>query len=54
MPTRTVIEAYSRRMNIEQRLAEAIRSFGQDALAGPVPPNIDLDVVLTVLAHAAR
>ena len=38
-------------MNIEQRLAEAIRSFGLDALAGAVPLNIDLDVVLSVLAH---
>ncbi len=38
-------------MNIEQRLAESIRSFGLDALAGAVPLNVDLDVVLTVLAH---
>jgi hypothetical protein len=38
-------------MNIEQRLAEAIRSFGLDALAGAVPVNVDLDVVLSVLAH---
>ena len=38
-------------MNIEQRLAERIRSFGLDSLAGAVPLNIDLDVVLTVLAH---
>ncbi|MGH3322744.1 MAG: hypothetical protein ACRDN9_21715, partial [Streptosporangiaceae bacterium] len=47
--------AYARRMNIEQRLAEAIRSFGLDALAGAVPLNVDLNVdlgvVLTVLAH---
>ncbi|MBE1603626.1 helix-turn-helix domain-containing protein [Actinopolymorpha pittospori] len=50
-PTKHVIEAYARRMNIEQRLAEAIRSFGLDALAGAVPLNIDLDVVLSVLAH---
>jgi hypothetical protein len=50
-PARQVIEAYARRMNIEQRLAEAIRSFGLDALAGAVPLNIDLDVVLSVLAH---
>src|SRR5665647_2373604 len=35
-------------MNIEQRLAEAIRSFGLDALAGAVPFNVDLDVVLSV------
>ena len=38
-------------MNIEQRLAEAIRSFRLDALAGAVPLNVDLDVVLSVLAH---
>jgi transposase len=49
--TRKVIETYARRMNIEQRLAEAIRSFGLDALAGAVPLNVDLDVVLSVLAH---
>jgi hypothetical protein len=38
-------------MNIEQRLAEAIQAFSLDALAGAVPLNIDLDVVLSVLAH---
>ena len=32
-------------------LRESIRSFGLDALAGAVPLNVDLDVVLTVLAH---
>jgi hypothetical protein len=46
-----LIERYAQRMNIEQRLAEAIRSFHLDALAGAVPLNIDLDVVLSVLAH---
>ena len=51
LPAKQVIETYSRRMNIEQRLAEAIRSFGLDALAGAVPLNVDLDVVLCVLAH---
>lgn len=50
-PAKKIIESYARRMNIEQRLAEAIRSFGLDALAGAVPLNIDLDVVLSVLAH---
>lgn len=50
-PAKKIIEAYARRMNIEQRLAEAIRSFGLDALAGSVPLNVDLDVVLSVLAH---
>jgi transposase len=51
LPTKKIIENYARRMNIEQRLAEAIRSFGLDALAGAVALNIDLDVVLSVLAH---
>jgi hypothetical protein len=51
VPAKQVIETYSRRMNIEQRLAEAIRSFGLDSLAGAVPLNVDLDVVLSVLAH---
>jgi hypothetical protein len=46
-----LIERYAKRMGIEQRLAEAIRSFGLDALAGAVPLNVDLDVVLSVLAH---
>jgi hypothetical protein len=50
-PAKKIIETYARRMNIEQRLAEAIRSFGLDALAGAVPLNVDLDVVLSVLAH---
>ena len=39
-------------MTIEQRLAEAIRAFHLDALAGAVPLNVDLDVVLSVLAGA--
>jgi transposase len=47
-----IIERYARRMNIEQRLAEAIRSFHLDALSGAVPLNVDLDVALTVLAGA--
>jgi len=51
LPARQVIQAYARRMNIEQRLAEAIQSFGLDALAGAVPLNVDLDAVLSVLAH---
>jgi hypothetical protein len=51
LPARQVISSYARRMNIEQRLAEAISSFGLDALAGAVPLNVDLDVVLSVLAH---
>jgi len=51
LPAKPVIEHYARRMIIEQRLAEAIRSFGLDALAGAVPLNVDLDIVLSVLAH---
>jgi hypothetical protein len=51
LPGRQVIGSYARRMNIEQRLAEAIQAFSLDALAGAVPLNIDLDVVLSVLAH---
>jgi Transposase DDE domain group 1 len=51
LPARQVIQSYARRMNIEQRLAEAIQSFGLDALAGAVPLNVDLDVVLSILAH---
>ncbi|MGH3988225.1 MAG: hypothetical protein ACRDTZ_13035, partial [Pseudonocardiaceae bacterium] len=47
-----LIERYTRRMNIEQRLAESIRSFHIDALAGAVPLNVDLDVALSVLAGA--
>jgi hypothetical protein len=39
-------------MTIEQRLAESIRSFHIDALASAVPLNVDLDVVLSVLAGA--
>jgi hypothetical protein len=51
LPARQVISSYARRMNIEQRLAEAIQSFSLDALAGAVTLNVDLDVVLSVLAH---
>ncbi|HEX5521898.1 MAG TPA: hypothetical protein VFX53_00490 [Pedococcus sp.] len=47
-----LIERYARRMTIEQRLAEVIRSFHVDALAGAVPLNVDLDVALSVLAGA--
>jgi hypothetical protein len=53
LPARQIIQTYARRMNIEQRLAEAVQSFGLDALAGAVPLNADLDVVLSVLAHTA-
>ena len=45
-----LIERYARRMTIEQRLAEAIRSFHLDSLSSSVPLNVDLDVALSVLA----
>jgi hypothetical protein len=51
-PVKALIERYARRMNIEQRLAEAIRSFHLDALSSAVALNVDLDVVLSVLAGA--
>jgi hypothetical protein len=47
-----LVERYASRMNIEQRLAEFIRAFHIDALASAVPLNVDLDVVLSVLAGA--
>ena len=47
-----LIERYARRMTIEQRLAEAIRSFHLDSLSSAVPLNVDLDVALSVLASA--
>ena len=47
-----LIERYARRMTIEQRLAEAIRAFHLDSLSSSVPLNVDLDVVLSVLASA--
>ena len=52
MNTRAVITQYARRMTIEQRLAEIIRAFCADALSSTVNPNVDLDVVLAVLAQA--
>jgi hypothetical protein len=50
--TRALIERYARRMTIEQRLAEIIRAFCADALSSTVNLNVDLDVVLAVLAQA--
>jgi hypothetical protein len=50
--TRTIIEHYARRMSIEQRLAEIIRAFHTDALSSTVNLNVDLDVMLAVLAQA--
>ena len=39
-------------MTIEQRLAEIIQAFCTDALSSTVNLNVDLDVVLCVLAQA--
>ncbi len=50
--TKTLIERYARRMTIEQRLAEIIRAFCADALSSTVNLNVDLDVMLAVLAQA--
>jgi hypothetical protein len=49
---RPLIEHYARRMTIEQRLAEIIQAFCADALSSAVNLNVDLDVVLCVLAQA--
>ncbi len=50
--TRAVVQQYARRMTIEQRLAEIIQAFRADALSSTVNLNVDLDVVLCVLAQA--
>jgi hypothetical protein len=49
---RELISRYARRMTIEQRLAEIIRAFCADALSSTVNLNVDLDIMLTVLAQA--
>ena len=51
-PTKALIERYARRMTIEQRLAEIIRAFHADALSSAVNLNVDLDIMLCVLAQA--
>src|SRR6266511_1911484 len=48
-----LIDRYAKRMIIEQRLAEQIRSFHLDALSSAVALNVDLDTTLTVWAQAA-
>ena len=50
--TKALIGHYARRMTIEQRLAEIIQAFCADALSSSVNLNVDLDVVLCVLAQA--
>lgn len=52
LSTKALVEHYARRMTIEQRLAEIIRAFCADALSSTVSLNVDLDVVLAVLAQA--
>jgi transposase len=49
---KALIERYARRMTIEQRLAEIVRAFHADALSSAVNLNVDLDVMLAVLAQA--
>jgi transposase len=49
---RNLISQYARRMTIEQRLAEVIRAFCADALSSAVNLNVDLDIMLCVLAQA--
>jgi transposase-like protein len=51
-PVRGLITQYARRMTIEQRLAEIIRAFCADALSSTVNLNVDLDIMLAVLAQA--
>jgi hypothetical protein len=50
--TRNLISQYARRMTIEQRLAEIIRAFCADAPSSTVNLNVDLDIMLAVLAQA--
>ena len=50
--TKALIGHYARRMTIEQRLAEIIQAFCADALSSAVNLNVDLDIVLCVLAQA--
>lgn len=52
LSVRALIEHYARRMTIEERLAEIIRAFHADALSSAVNLNVDLDIMLCVLAQA--
>ncbi len=49
---KALITHYARRMRIEQRLAEIIQAFHADALSSTVNLNVDLDIMLCVLAQA--
>ncbi len=51
-PVRGLITQYARRMTTGQRLAEIIRAFCADALSSTVNLNVDLDIMLAVLAQA--
>jgi len=48
-----LVDRYAKRMTIEQRLEEGIRSFHLDALSSAVALNVDLDTTLTVAAGLA-
>ena len=52
LSAKKLIEHYARRMTIEERLAEIIRAFHADALSSTVNLNVDLDIMLCVLAQA--
>ena len=52
-PPKQIVGRYAKRMRIEQRLAEQIRSFHLDSLSSAVALNVDLDTTLTVWAAAA-
>jgi transposase len=51
LAVKALIEHYARRMTIEQRLAEIIQAFHADALSSAVNLNVDLDIMLCVLAQ---
>jgi len=52
LSVKALITHYARRMTIEQRLAEIIQAFHADALSSAVNLNVDLDIMLCVLAQA--
>ena len=51
-PAKTLIARYTRRMTIEQRLAEIIRAFHTAVLSSAVNLHVDLDIMLCLLAQA--
>lgn len=48
-----LVDRYAKRMTIEQRLAESIRSFHLDALSSAVALNVDFDTTLMCWAQNA-